>query len=203
MKGICKSQRIKERQLHCKGERLEVRGERRVWYRRDLFDPQLIHLRNGTLLRQPIIDVPLYINQQGIVYTLTRFGLRPLRTNFWKKNHYGWRTRNGNYQGQIYPYVIFRKVTYRIHVLMADAWFGPRETYEAIDHINGNIDDNRLVNLRIVSKAENYRCGGILKRLRNASVRLNEPRLNPINIPQERLLEIFEGKYPITVNGER
>ena len=183
MKGICKALRRKERQSRNRSKAL--------WFRRDLFDPHLIWLRNGTPLRQPLPDVPLYISQQGIVYTLTRFGLRPLKTNYWKKNHYCWRTRNGNRQGQVYPYIKFRDVTYRIHELMALAWLHPKADDEDIDHINGDIENCDIINLRIISKAENSRCGGLLKRLRNASIRLNEPRLNPLNIPQPRLLEIF------------
>ena len=193
MKHVSKSQRIKDRQLRNRSKAL--------WFRRDLFDPQLIWLRNGTPLRQPLPDVPLYISQQGIVYTLTRFGLRPLKTNFWKKNHYCWRTRNGNRQGQVYPYIKFRNVTYRIHELMALAWLHAKSNDEAIDHINGDIENCDIINLRVISKAENSRCGGLLKRLRNAAIRLNEPRLNPLNIPQERLLEIYK-TVPIPKRGK-
>lgn len=195
MTNICKSQRIKQRQLRCKVKSRELTVKRGEWFRHDLFDPQLIRLRNGTPLRQPIIDVPLYISQQGNVYTFTQLGLRPLKTNYWKKNHYGWRTCNGNHQGQVYPYINFRDTTYRIHELMALAWLHTKSDEEAIDHINGDIENCNIVNLRVISKAENSRCGGLLKRLRNAAIRLNEPRLNPVNISQERLLEIFDAVH--------
>ena len=80
---------------------------------------------------------------------------------------------------------------YEIHILVTLAWQKAREAGEEIDHVNGNINDFRSKNLRVIGAKENDRCGGILRRFRNASVRLNEPRLNPVNIPQEKLLEIF------------
>lgn len=151
-------------------------------YVQDTIDPSLIRLMNGQMLRQPIPEVPLCINKRGWVYSLTHAGLRRRRTNFWKKNHYGKRTRSGNSQGQVYPYVTFRNVTYRIHELMAQAWLHAKAYGEAIDHINGDIDNCELINLRVISKRENDRCGGILKRMRNAARRLKEPRLDPLNI---------------------
>lgn len=43
----------------------------------------------------------------------------------------------------------------RIHTLVATAFIGPIESGFEIDHINANRTDNRLVNLRIVTHAEN------------------------------------------------
>lgn len=74
---------------------------------------------------------------------------------------------------------------------MCKVWLGARpEGYEA-DHINGDIDDFRLLNLRYVTPEENIRCGRILKKLRKAARDLHDPSLDPIHIPQERLLKIF------------
>ena len=190
MQNVCKKQLIKQRQ-----QRRKI--SKPVQFIQDPDDARTIRLLNGQELRRPFPDVPLYINKLGWVYSLTRFGLRRLRTDFWKKNNYCKRTCSGNAQGQIYPYVNFQNVTYRIHRLMAYAWLRPCGDDETIDHINGDIDNNRLVNLRIITKAENYRCGGILRRLRNASRRLNDPSLDPVNISQERLLQIYDSVDPV------
>ena len=75
---------------------------------------------------------------------------------------------------------------------MAHAWLGGIPDGMVPDHINGDIDDFRTANLRIVSVEENDRCGGILRRLRNASVKYGLPELNPRNMSREELLERFE-----------
>ena len=162
-----------------------------LWYKQDPRDKRQIILKNGTRLRQPIINVGLYLSQGGRVYSLTTFGLRPRRIRFLKKNNYGKRTANGVPNGQRYPYVDFRRKKYDMHILVTLAWLRPRREGEEIDHINGNIDDCRLVNLRIVTKEENRRCAQILRKLRKAARDLHDPSLDPIHIPQERLLKIF------------
>lgn len=188
MKQICKSLRIKVRQQKTK-RRCPAKP---VSYRVNPNDPrELILTEDGTILRQAIDGVGLFVSTSGRTYALTSWGLRPRQVNLWKKNNYGKLTRNGNRQGQVYPYIYYRKGTYRIHELMALAWLHAKSDDEAIDHINGDIENCDLTNLRVISKEENCRCGGLLKRLRNASIRLYEPRLNPVNIPQEKLLEIF------------
>ena len=192
MKKTCKSLLVKCRQQKNKHRRPAPR----VSYRVNPDDPRELILTDGTILRQAIDGVGLFVSIHGQTYALSNWGLRQRRVNLWKKNNYGKLTRNGNRQGQVYPYVCFRKGTYRIHELMALAWLHPKSDDEAIDHINGDIENWDLINLRVISKAENCRCGGLLKRLRNASIRLNEPRLNPINIPQPRLLEIFSSIRP-------
>ena len=190
MRGICKEQRIKERHQSNKRKK-----PRRPLPPRDyavVADNQnILRLRNGTALRQAIPGVGLYLSQGGRVYSLTAFGLRPRRIRFLKKNNYGKKTANGVPNGQRYPYVIFNGKKYDVHLLVVLAWLRPRREGEEIDHINGNIDDCRLVNLRIVTKEENRRCAQILRRLRKAAKQLKDPSLDPIHIPQSRLLKIF------------
>ena len=56
------------------------------------------------------------------------------------------------------------------HVLVCTAFHGPRpEGYEC-DHINGNNLDWSADNLRWVTRAENYRCGRYLRRLRKHGI---------------------------------
>ena len=197
MNGICKEQRIKERQQRTKRKKPR-KPLPPVNYAVVADNHQLLRLRNGTALRQAIPGVGLYLSQGGRVYSLTAFGLRPRRIRFLKKNNYGMKSANGVYNGQRYPYVMFNGKKYDIHILVTLAWLRPRRQGEEIDHINGNIDDCRLVNLRIVTKEENHRCAQILRRLRKAAKQLNEPSLDPKNMSQERLLKIFA---TLTVEG--
>lgn len=161
-------------------------------FRQDPIDERVLILLNGTRIRQPIIGVGLYLSERKRVYTLTGIGLRPKRVNYWKKNHYGQLTRNGNHQGENYPYVNYHGHTYRMHQLVAMAWYGGIPEGYVADHVNGDIDDFSIENIRVIDIAENFRCGGILRRLRNAAIKRNEPSLEPKNINNEDLLEIFE-----------
>ena len=162
------------------------------WYKQDPNDPKQLILRNGTRLRRSYDDVDLYTTENERIYSLTRYGLRPLKIQRIKKRNYGKKTRSGTYQGQRYPYVIFRNKKYEVHILVTLAWLRARGPGEEIDHIDGNIDDCRLINLRIISAEENDRCAGILRRLRNASVRYDLPGLNPRNMSRDELIERFE-----------
>lgn len=190
MRGICKEQRIKERQQSNKRKKPR-RPLPPVEYAVVADNHRILRLRNGTALRQAISGVGLYLSQGGRVYSLTAFGLRPRRIRFLKKNNYGKKTANGVPNGQRYPYVDFRGKKYDVHLLVVLAWLRQRREGEEIDHINGNIDDCRLVNLRIVTKEENRRCAQILRRLRKAAKQLKDPTLNPRNMTQERLLKIY------------
>jgi hypothetical protein len=75
---------------------------------------------------------------------------------------------------------------------MALAWCGGIPDGFVADHINGDIDNFSFENIRVIDIPENNRCGGVLKRLRNLSKKRNDPSLNPLNIAQKDLLEIFD-----------
>ena len=193
MKRICKSLRTKERQQRSK-QREQRKPQPFLWFKFDPDDSRQLILSNGTRLRQAYDGVGLFLSQGGNVYALTQLGLRNRRVNFWKKNTYCKRIMHGRgrSQGQCYPYIHFHGHTYRLHQLMAYAWLGGIPDGMVTDHINGNIDDFRMANLRIVSVEENDRCGGILKRLRNAAIKRNEPSLDPLNWRIGDLVELFE-----------
>ena len=192
MTNICKSLRIKERQLRNK-RRKPGKQHERLDYSVLSETPRILQLRDGTLLRQPIEGIDLYLSEDARVYAINRTGLREKRVDYTKKNNYCKRlnTGRGHHQGQNYPRVRFLGKKYSMHTLMAILFKGGVPKGKVADHINGNIDDFSIRNIRVISIPENNRCGGILKRYRNASKRLNEPRLNPLNIPQEKLLRIF------------
>lgn len=193
MKGKCKELCIAER--HLRNRRRKPKTPRKplqpVEYVVVSESPRILRLKNGTRLKQAIEGVELYLSQGGRVYSLTKYGLRQIAIQYNRKKQYGKKSVNGVNNGPRYPYVIFNGKKYDVHFLVVLAWIGVRKDGEEIDHINGNIDDCRLVNLRIVTKEENRRCAQILRRLRKAAKQLNDPSLDPLNIPQSRLLKIF------------
>ena len=162
-----------------------------IWFKVDPHDERTLILKNGCRIRQGFDGVGLYASRGGKVYALTSQGLREKRINYCRNKGYLKRTCTGHKQGQRYPYVKYRDKTYRVHLLVAYAWIGPKPEGCDVDHINGNIDDCRLINLRIITKKENRRCAGILKRLRKASRDLRDTKLHPRHIPPTRLLIIF------------
>lgn len=190
MKEICKSLHIKERHLRNKRKRPRKLCEP-IWYKVDPDDSRQLILKNGTRIRQGFDNVDLFCSKGGKVYSLTKFGLRPIRVDYCKKSNYGKLSRNGVVNGPIYPYVNFRGGTYRVHSLVLFAWKGKRKKNKQADHITGNIHDFRLKNLRYIDVAENYRCGGILRRLRHAAIKHNLPFMDPAKRESEDLLRVF------------
>lgn len=163
-------------------------------FKQDPMDARTLILRNGTRIRQSIEGVGLYISHGKRLYALTSRGLCPRSVDFTQKNNYCKRlnTGRGRAQGQVYPRVSLQGKKYRLHQLMALAWCGGIPDGFVADHINGDIDNFSFENIRVIDILENNRCGGILKRLRNLSKKRNDPSLDPLNIKQDDLLEIFE-----------
>ena len=66
-----------------------------------------------------------------------------------------------NYRPQVYHRVRLSRegkaTMFRVHVLVLNAFIGPRPPKWTADHKNGNKDDNRLCNLEWVTQAENNR----------------------------------------------
>lgn len=167
---------------------------RRLEYKQDPSDTMQLILRNGTRIRKGEPDVELYISPGKRVYGITMFGLREKRVDYCKKNNYCKKitTGRGHHQGESYPRVTFCGKKYALHQLMAKAWKGGVPIGFVADHTNGDIDDFSYENIRVIDIAENDRCGGILKRLRNLSEERIDPSLLPVNIKNVDLLEIFE-----------
>ena len=192
-KNCCKSLRIRERQLRSK-QRKPRKPQPFLWFKFDPDDHRQLILSNGTRLRQAYDGVGLFLSQGGSVYALTQLGLRNRRVNFWKKNTYCKPLHSGRgcSQGQNYPYVEYHGRTYRIHRLMAHAWLGGIPDGMVPDHINGNIDDFRKSNLRVITVEENDRCGGIIKRLRNAAKKYHLPLMDPSKRTPEDMLALYD-----------
>jgi hypothetical protein len=56
-----------------------------------------------------------------------------------------------------------------VHLLVADAFHGPRPAGLHVDHVNGDKADNRPENLEYVTPAENVRRAAAMRRARRAA----------------------------------
>lgn len=93
------------------------------------------------------------------------------------------RIRNNRRSGAVYPYM----VNYRAycHRLIGRTFLRKLRKGEVYDHINGDITNYSVTNLRIVKKANNDRDAGFLKKLRNKGI---DPRM----YAQPYLLRFFK-----------
>lgn len=58
---------------------------------------------------------------------------------------------------KVYPVVSIRRRSYLVHVLVAEAFLGPRPKGYEIDHLDGNAFNARVTNLAYVTSAQNVR----------------------------------------------
>ena len=139
-------------------------------YPNPAFTPEMRILPDGTCVAH-YLDTPVWCSLAGAMYVLegstfrrrTVTGLRP-------QKNYGRKTRNGCIIGHSYPHFYYRGRNYFAHKVMALSWIGPRPKGWQVDHLNGDICNWSITNIRIVTIAENYRCAGILRRLRRDSI---------------------------------
>ena len=137
-------------------------------------DYQLLVLRGGekTEVRvcaygydeQGEIRSTLYCTRDGIFMQRKIDGWAELKPNTNPAN-----LRNKLGKGSCYPQMANLNAI-KCHILVCTAFHGERpEGYEC-DHINGNNLDWSADNLRWVTRAENYRCGRYLRRLRKHGI---------------------------------
>ena len=163
---------------------------KKLQYKVDPKNKRILILRNGTRIKQKE-GLDLFLSSGGVVYALTKSGLRRRRIDYCRKRRYGKKSRNGVPNGRRYPYVTFRRGTYPVHILQVEIWIRPRRKGEEVDHLDGNIDNFALENLEIVTREENNRRRKILNAMRKAARDLHDPSLDPKNMSPERLQKIF------------
>ena len=133
------------------------------------FVPETRALSDGTLLAHAG-DTPIWISHDLRVYALDGEQFVQLKVNTSRNRNYGQLSPGGFRSGHTYPRVDYKGKTYYVHRLMAIAWIGVIPEGWQVDHINGDIYNWSLDNIRIVTMAENYRCGVILRWLRGKGV---------------------------------
>ena len=84
-----------------------------------------------------------------------------------------------------YPLIWCGNTTITIHVIVARAWIGGIPEGWQVDHIDGNIRNAAVINLRILPAWLNHRDGGFIRKLRNKNI-------DPTMFTQAVLLEYFE-----------
>lgn len=84
---------------------------------------------------------------------------------FWKNPSNPNKTPIGSLAGTIskrgYVHIQYMRKIYKAHRLIYLMFHG--ETFDVIDHVNGNTSDNRIENLRVASTSENQRNAKIRK----------------------------------------
>ena len=131
--------------------------KRPVIYTVDEQDPKLLHLRNGTRIRQAVEGVRVYCTKGGKFYSLTCYGLRTLKVDKTPKRNYCKPIMHGtgHHQGRNYPRIRIDGRDYPAHHMMMLAWHGPWDKSTCVVyHMDGNIYNWRLSNLRVVTKDE-------------------------------------------------
>ena len=115
---------------------------------------------------------PFWCSKEGIILIEDELQqLRPAKVyHMQQRARYNTRTVNGVIIGPRYPDVADRRKRYLTHRLMALAWIGPIPAGYQVDHLNGDIYNWMLDNVRIVSVQENYRSAAILRWLRKKGI---------------------------------
>jgi len=155
------------------------------------FIPETRILPDGTLVAH-YPGTPVWCSLSGAMYVIegksfsrrTVSGLKP-------QKNYGRRTRNGCPIGHCYPHFQYRGVNYYAHKVMALSWIGARPQGWQIDHLNGDICNWTITNIRIVTEAENNRCAVILRARRFIAAQDHDPAKHPANMRPEELLALF------------
>ena len=127
----------------------------------------------------------LYCSEDGRFFSVTRRGVHEVKPSYCPN-------RPNKKTGGCARYAIMRHFGSKTcHILVYEAWIGPRTPGMEIDHLNGYIFNWSASNLQEVTPAENIRRAKILRKLRTAAQQLRDASLHPQNMSRGQLLNIF------------
>jgi len=115
----------------------------------------------------------LYCASDGRFFSVSRQSVHQVKHTFSPSNATPGRLCFNGRRGCLYP--IMRQYGGKAcHILIYEAWIGPRQPGMQIDHLNGNVLDYRARNLEQVTPSENMRRSMRLRALRKMGMNTND-----------------------------
>ena len=162
-----------------------------IIYPNPAFQPRTDHLPDGTIVAYDALS-DLWATPTGLIY-------KHLSDGSWSKKHIIGCNRpfvRKPHQHSQYPlvHVDGHRTPFSVHTIVARAWIGPIPAGWQVDHIDGNIYNSAVLNLRILPPWLNHRDAGFLRKLRHRKI--DRPSLMLVfgaffpRDPQERDLRI-------------
>ena len=137
-----------------------------IIYPNPAFQPRTDYLPDGTIVA--------YDAFSGLWATLTGLIYKQLSDGSWIKKHIIGCNRpfvRKPHQHSQYPLVNNgRRTPFSVHTIMARAWIGSIPDGWQVDHIDGNIRNANVFNIRILPTWLNHRDGGFLRKLRHRKI---------------------------------
>ena len=115
----------------------------------------------------------LYCASDGRFFSVSRRSVMQVRHHFSPSHATPGRLCHNGKRGCLYPDMI-NFGNKACHILIYEAWIGPRTPGMQIDHLNGNVLDYRARNLEQVTPSENMRRSMRLRALRKMGMKTND-----------------------------
>jgi len=112
----------------------------------------------------------LYCASDGRFFSVSRRSVMQVKHNFSPSTQ---RLSHNGKRGCLYP-IMSHYGGKACHILIYEAWIGPRTPGMQIDHLNGNVFDYRARNLEQVTPSENIRRSMRLRALRKMGMKTND-----------------------------
>lgn len=107
----------------------------------------------------------LYCASDGRFFSVSRCSVHQIKHTYGPAMRTAGRHCHNGKRGCVYP--VMRNFGSKMcHILIYEAWIGPRQPGMQIDHLNGNVLDYRARNLEMVTPSENIRRSMRLRALR-------------------------------------
>lgn len=137
-----------------------------IIYPNPAFQPRTDYLPDGTIVAHDALS-DLWATLTGLIYKHQSDGS-------WTKKHIIGCNRSfvrKPHRHSQYPLVNNgRRTPFSVHTIMARAWIGPIPDGWQVDHIDGDIRNANVLNIRILPTWMNHRDDGFLRKLRNRKI---------------------------------